>query len=412
MNYYRSTNFSKGYGYQKVLVLLTFLAGILNAQQYFSFLGLRPLTSSLVLFFYGLLLLSCFLLVISMLYKGSGFSFKVSRYWLLLFIAVGLKFVILFIQYPASFLPGNELFNKLLIIPANILLTIVLCTGLATTYYLKASIWAMGLGTSLATIIPIIFFPEMIGNRLSTIENYFFNGSFWNPSVISYISVGWLLVALASIENSKIKQRLLMGTFLLIMFGCLAGLSRAALLSILLSSIIYLWKSKKITKYIKVIAGALALVFILVFFFQEIISNYSARFEGGFQIQDETRSVIWRDYLETEDIANYLLFGELQGDYTKYSEGGFAPHSVFLNWFSQFGILGLIGFLLLLIGILIAIKQIRTSTSNQTAAALYAWLVGYLSVASINETGFDDLTVFGAFGIVLAWGRLTKKTSV
>src|SRR5699024_8087497 len=112
-------------------------------------------------------------------------AFSSFPYWSVLVFAVGLKFLLYLIQSPTSLLPGGEFFSPLLTFSSNLLLMIILIKGINNMYYIKAVVWAFGIGASLSTIIPFIFFPEMIGSRISLIDDFTFTGAFWNSSVIS-----------------------------------------------------------------------------------------------------------------------------------------------------------------------------------------------------------------------------------
>lgn len=407
---YNNGNFQRKedkHGYQRILVILVFLAGILNSQSFFVLMGFNSLYYGVTLIYYGLLGFMCIILILNFLYKKKGFALYSIPYWGILVATVIFKFIILFIQFPNMFLPGEVYFSSLITFAGNFLLMIILIKNIHSLYYIRAVIWALGIGCSLSSIIPLLFYPELIGTRISIVNGYNFSGAFWNSSVISYISVAWLLIAISSGESSRIKKNMLFGIFILIVIGCLAGLSRSALISIFLSVIVYLIASNKFAKFLKVVVMLCFLSIGLFYIYPEIIENFQERLDTGVSIEDESRTIIWKDYIE--DIPNYFLLGDIEGNYKKYSVTGQPPHSVFLNWLSQFGIFALLGFLVLLVGILKSINTIRESMSKQIAAGLYAWFVAYLSVAMINETGFNHLTIFGAFGVILAWGKQVKK---
>src|SRR5690606_5296745 len=113
-------------------------------------------------------------------------------------------------------------------------------------------------------------------------------------------------------------------------FGGIAGLSRAILLSILISIMVYLFFSKKIKKYLKTIILGLIIFTVIIFFFPTVYSNFSERLDDGLNVEEEPRIEIWRDYME--DITEYIFFGEIEGNYTIYSVTRQGPHSVLFNW--------------------------------------------------------------------------------
>lgn len=396
--------------FQKLLVVLVFLAGMMNSRQYLEFLGLSQLYNFLELGYYCLLAVLSILTVINILYKKVNVPTSAFSSWILLFIAVISKLLFLFIQFPRLFLFGQKYFTETILYFSSFLLIFLLLLHIKSLKNIKSTIIALGLGASFSTIIPIIFFPEMIASRISVVSDTNFYGSFWNASVIAFMTVGWLLIAHSNIEVVRWKRIILNGIFILFTFGSLAGLSRASFIAFVTSIIIYMMLSNNITKYLKLVFYFCVIASSMYILFPEIIESLLFRFEGGISIEEETRSQIWKEYLR--NIKDYLWIGEMQGDYRKYSTGGYAPHSVLLNWLTQFGIMGLIGFVVLLFNVFNNIRIIQVKQSKRVAAALYAWLGAYLSIALINETGFDQLTLFAAIGIILAWGKEAKKTNL
>lgn len=392
--------------YIKIIYILIFLVGILNSQEYIINLGYRHLSNGIQVFIYILILIMFFLMLVDFSYRIGRFKFYSFPYWRILSLAIIFKLFILFIQNPQDFFVGGKFFYRYISYMLNISLLIVLAKVIQTQNEVKNVVLALGLGTVLSAIIPFIFYPEMIGVRIGTAYNI--NGSFWNYSLISFISVGWLLIAVTSFYKSKIIKLISSAIVILLILASLAGLSRAALVSFMLSFIIYLFFTKKFFKNLKYL-GAIAIVLILMInIFPEVINNFQGRLDGGIVVQEEARMKIWKEYIA--DIPNYFLFGQIQGDYTIYSSSGNPPHSVLLNWLVQFGILGFTGFIVLFIGVIKSIRSISQFSETQVVAGLYAWLVSYFSVALINETGFSELSVFAAIGIILAWGNISKKS--
>lgn len=389
------------------IFLVVFLAGLMNSANFFIVIGLNDLNTITKICFY-LLLASLFLiLLINNLLTRNSFLPEAFPYWSVLLCAVLLNYFILFIQNPSWIFPGGKYFSDFFHFILILTIMIVLAGVLRSYQAIKLAIWGLALGSSFSALIPFLFYPEMIGSRDIDFQGHHFSGGFWNSSVISYISVGWLAVSLSTLEKSKIKSFFLMSLFLIMAIGGIAGLSRATLLSVVISVCVYIFFAKKFKKYIKVILSGAIIVFFVISFFPDLFTNFSARLEGGIDIEEEGRTKIWLDYLQ--DLPSYFLFGAIDGDYTKYSIYGMGPHSTILNWITQFGILGLLGFVILILGLVSSIKKIKVQFSIETSSALLAWLAAYLSVALINETGFKQLTVFAAFGIIMAWGNLSKK---
>lgn len=389
------------------LFVITILAGLMNSADYFHFIGLSNVFTLIKIFYYLLVSLLFFLLLINNLLIRNTILLTNFSYWFLPLFAVLLKFLILFLQNPYWLMPKGKFFPDVVDFILNFSI-LILIASLASSYEgIKVTIWGLGLGAAFSALIPFLMFPEMIGSRPINVQGYEFTGGFWNSAVISYISIGWLLFALSTLERSKFIRFFLISLFLIIAFGGIAGLSRATLLSVIVSVCIYLLFAKKIRQYLKVILISVIITALVINLFPEVLINFGERLDGGLNIEEEPRTDIWLDYFE--DLPEYMFFGALDGNYKKYSVREMGPHSVILNWLVQYGILGLVGFIILIIGLIKSINSVREFHSRETYASLYAWLGSYLSVAIINETGFKQLTVFAAFGIILAWGNYVNK---
>lgn len=392
---------------ENLLILLMFVIGFKLSSSYFSFMELSFVSRILNLMLYALLMINALLITIKLLSnKLKLYKFLFSN-WTIIVIAILLKLFTLFIQFPKAFLPGSDNFGYLIDFTSIVLILCILIIGLNTDQLIRKSIWALGMGLFTSSVIPLIMFPEMIGIRQSEFGTFTFTGGFWNVGVIGFISIGWLLIALSVKEQSIFKRVVLVLFILIIAFSGLAGLSRAIVVSIALSIITYLVFARKIKQYFLFIVVSILVVIIVTYSFNEVIENLAYRLDGGINIQEEARTTIWKTYIEY--IPDYFLLGEIQGDYTKYTNWIFEPHSSLLNWFVQFGILGLIGFIMLLTGVFKSIRYIGKAHSRLISAPLYAWLIAYISVSFVNQTGFKDLSVFAAIGVIYAWGLNSYK---
>lgn len=395
--------------YQPVVLLLIFIVGLFNSTPFIRYMGYNSINRIISVLFYLSLFFLCTVIILDFLYnRRKLYRNSFTWYWVILFISVSFKFALYFIQSPRSIFPGGSHFSNIVTHMTNLLLIWVLIINIKNIRSLKQVIWGFGLGALFSAFIPLVFFPEMIGSRTIHINNYVFTGGFWNSAVISYMSVGWLLVAIAILEKSKIKRWILLISFFLLLFAGLAGLSRATLLSLLTSVFVYLLTSRKFVRYLRTILISIVAIFLLSAFFQDVMENFGNRLDGGLNIREESRVEIWKDYIE--DIPSYFIIGESEGNYKKYSATYQGPHSVILNWFVQFGILAVLGFLCLILGLFNATKVISKKYNKNVAPALYAWIIAYLSIAMINETGFDQLSVFGGMGIILAWGNIISSS--
>lgn len=394
------------YDYHISLFLLVFIAGLLNAQSYIVYMGFYRFNNMLVTSLYILLLIITIYFILSFLYKGNKISIYSTRYWILLVVVVVFKYFILILNNPSVF-SNDSFYSTFVKFSANITIMLLLIIGLKGITNVKKAIILFGIAASFSAIIPLAFYPEYIGTRITTINGFKFTGAFWNASLISYISAGWLLFSISTFEKSKLKRNIYICLFLLLVLASLAGLSRASLLSLIMATLTYLIFSNKLSEYIRLLLVACAIGFILFIFFKEPIDNFQERLEREVNIEEEPRFSIWLDYLE--DYQDFFLLGTMDGNHRKFSSTGQGPHSVLLNWLSQYGIFALMGYVFLILGLLQSIHIIGKHYGKQTSAALYAWLVSYLSVALINETGFSELTVFVAFGMLIAWGKQVRN---
>jgi len=397
--------------YSKASIIILFIVGFLNGKPYFEMMGYSTFPQILLLIIYCIIPLIVLLTVMNILFKRKNYVLS-SRYWIILAFAILIKYLLLFIQFPGSFAPGNVNFYPMLTSLISIFLIFILVENIKDLRTLRLSIWALGTGSFIATILPIAVFPEYIGLRINDINGFKISGGFWNQSVISYMSAGWLLMFLVIYEKKKIYRYIAFIMFVTLMISGIFGLSRAIFVSIVLSMFVYLVVSNNFKKYIKSIIIIIVVAGVVSFLFKDVINSFSSRIDGGIKIEEEARVDIWMDYLT--NIPDYFMLGEIEGNYKKYSSSikKFGPHSVVLNWFVQFGVIALIGFLYLMYGILKSFKSVYSHQSKELGAVVVAWFVAYISIAFINETGFDQFSIFSGIGIVLAWGNIAENSKV
>lgn len=394
--------------YTKVTISILFLIGFLNSKPYIDFMGYSSFSQSLLFIFFIITILMTFITIINMAFKRDEIKLS-SKYWVILAIALVIKYIFLFIQFPSTFLPGRPNFYPALTMFMTILLIFIVTENIKSIQSLRLGMWALGIGVFISTLIPIVLFPEFIGTRISDINGFKISGGFWNQSVISFISAGFILFFLFVYEKNRLLKTSAFLMFITLILGGVFGLSRALLLSVTASIFIYLIISNNIRKYLKGILIVSVLIIISSYMFSDVIEQITTRIDGGINIEEEARVDIWSDYIK--NVPDYFFFGEIEGDYKKYSSSAkkFGPHSVLLNWFVQYGILALIGFIYLMFGIYKSAKKIYRYQGKEFGAVAFAWLVAYLSVAIINETGFDQLTIFAGIGIMLSWGSIVKS---
>lgn len=387
---------------QNLILFFLFLIGVLNSRDYLNLMGYSSLTQVLTYFSLLILLIASIIVLIEIIQQRIYIKKKFFFNWVILCFAIFLRIFLIFIQYPTSILPGGDYFIYSIDFISLILILFILINRLTSIKLIKQSIWAFGLGLLLSALIPLLFYPEYIGFRVNKIGSYEFTGAFWNSGVIAFLSIGWLLIALSTLEKQKVKKALPIFMFLTLAFSGIAGLSRALLVSIVSSIIVYLIIARKLKQYISFITVGIIAIIVFWFSFEDVVNNLMVRFEGGVNIEEEARTNIWLAYIK--NIPNFFFLGEIDGDYRKYTNGVFGPHSTPLNWLVQFGIFGLTGFVLLLIGIVKSAFYIGKVHTRVVSAPIFAWLIAYISTSFINETGFNNPTIFAGIGIILAWG--------
>ena len=405
------------------LILLLFFTGLINSRRHIAMFKI-PFLEVIIILIFGLLFVLNILMIIfkCFIYKES--PYVTDKYWKPLIIIILLKYIIIFSQILYSFLinkltsdvqtlslaanyPINSHVNNLIKFIINFTMIAILTTRIDNFCKLNLSISAFGLGCAIAPIIGLIFFPNLIGRRISYVNGIFFAGSFWNASVIAFVSSGWLLIS--TLKNIEKPFGKFINLFLaVIMFvGGIAGLSRAIVVSGFISMLIYVICLKDIKKLFKIIAILIILVLIIQSQFGIIFENFKLRLQKKGDIRNEGRIKIWKDYLE--DIKTFFILGEPVEGYKVFSKTGKGPHSILLNWWSQFGVFAVLAFIWFMCGVWKSASYIYKNMTIQQGAAIFAWLFGYLSLAMINETGYRELPFYAAMGIIFAWGNLVKR---
>ncbi|NMA75368.1 MAG: O-antigen ligase family protein [Bacteroidales bacterium] len=340
---------------------------------------------------------ACFSLIVLKSLKSFRIDRKV-KYFLPLLTWIVTKSLVLTFFASGEYIPRN-------------LITAFLCTAVIVLSIndivdFRKVVWSFAIGAGISALIPLILHPEMIGYRSGWLNGVHFRGGFWNFTLISFVSAGWIAIALAKNSEKKYTRLLSYLIFLTTWIAAFAGLSRTLLLMSFVGIATYLLYTRRIKPAFKMGLLVLVLVIITFKFFPGVVANISERINLTQRAyQDEGRVVIWRHYLE--NASEYFVVGAL-GNYRDFDPAGHGPHSVFLNWLVQYGLIGLIGFMYLIWGLLKEIKRV-TKYSRDEAALLLAWLTSYLTLSSINQTGFIEASFYVGFGIVLTWTKLHKE---
>src|SRR5699024_3143667 len=196
----------------------------------------------------------------------------------------------------------NSFYLGINLVPRNLITSLlsftVIVTGINHRKVFKKSLWFFITGAVISAIIPLIKFNNVIGRRTTMLNGVHFVGGIWNQVLISFISTGWLILALVQKEKRN-KAAKIMGffSFVIIWIGSFAGLSRSFFLLTILSIVAYtvtLGNIKNSTRFIFFIL----LAFLLVSFaMPETVSGIMARLvETIGNVSEEERLKIWTSY--------------------------------------------------------------------------------------------------------------------
>jgi len=402
------------------LTLLLFFVGLVNSRRHLSILKIPFINRIILIIFAALLAVNLFIIVINHFrYKELYYKIGINKYWQPLIIIILVKYLILFLQVTYTIITHKLTIDNLIAdypiywhvvnmirIIVNFTIIFILISRIDNFSKLNSSIGAFGLGCLIAPVLGFIFFPNLIGKRISDVNGVYFAGSFWNASVIAFVSSAWLLIGNICNNQNKLKKYIYLLMAMTMFVGGIAGLSRAIVVSGVVSLLVYIICLRDIKKILKIIALLLIFILVVQLQFGIIFENFKARLKSISGIRNEGRIKIWKDYLE--DINDFFILGEPLEGYRIFSKIGQVPHSVLLSWWSQFGVFAAIAFIWLIWGIWKSASDIYNLSIEQ-GAAVFAWLFAYLSLAMINETGYKELPFYAAMGILFAWGNLAKS---
>ncbi|TYS59866.1 hypothetical protein FZC74_06840 [Sutcliffiella horikoshii] len=390
-----SENIQKNIINPNFVILLAFFSTLKNANIYL--FGKSPHIPVLLDYLFLLFVIFCFISIFIQVINLKQINLKV-MYIFPLLLWVILQSIVLTLFTNGEYLPRNLI--------TSLLALIVIILGVSNSKTLRGVISAFGIGALISVLIPLIFFPDMIGRRSVNVYGIIYEGGFWNNALISFASAAWIYIALAVNNGTKKTKLLAFITFGIAWIASFAGLSRTLILITVISITFYLMYIRKFKSILKISVIIIVLVTLIINLFPNIIEEFNNRLSAnGNLFEDESRVNIWKSYLS--NIPEFFFVGSLES-YREFGPNGLGPHSAFLNWFVQYGIIGLVGFIYLIMGLIKEINIVKRKSRNE-AAFLWVWLISYISLALINQTGFVETSFYVAFGIVLSWTILHKK---
>lgn len=383
-----------------LLYIISFYASFRNANIYL-FNGQNAVESVLLDYMYLTLLLGTFVwLIINRLYsKNDKINIK------LLIMVV----LIIWVVIQAIF---NTILTGVNMIPRNLLSGLlaftVLFLGIKNQRQFNYSFKSFVFGALVSALIPLIKFISVIGIRTTFYQGIYYPGGIWNAVLVSFISVGWLILAFLQRDEVKLGYKFWgLLSFLVIWIGAFAGVSRSFFLSTVISILIYAFASNNFKKLLQVTLVVGLVIIALETLLPETLSRIFERVMASVgNLAEESRVVIWKTYLE--NISNYAITGAF-GNYQDYGPKGvkYGTHSVFLNWLVQYGFIGLIGFISLLVATISEIFAIRSIKPKEFSFIL-AWLGGYLMQILISETGFVEASIYVGLAFTMLWRKFSS----
>lgn len=268
-------------------------------------------------------------------------------------------------------------------------------------------------------IIPIILtmitHPELIGVRVSNLEDSTFGGGIWNIGVFGFASIAWLSVAQYPTMNRKYRKIIGFG-LVLIVFACFAGLSRTSIFMVVASVGVYFIRSRKTLKTIMNAYFVIILVILLLIVMYAIklpmFMSILERFTDDTSGTQNVRLLLWEGYISYVD--EYFWFGAPEGAaynyYYKIEHLGehFLPHSAVINYLIMSGIGGLLSYLSILLIIGFRLKR-KSKETSYVSSCMQAWIGGYCILAFMNQTGFAQIIFYMAFGLGIALIRIKEN---
>ena len=276
----------------------------------------------------------------------------------------------------------------------------------------KQQIISCILASMIVLIFPILViicaYPSYLGVRQSSFENdMVFGGGLWNIGVVGFGSISWL--ALALIPQAKVWQKLFIcfSVFLFIFVG-LAGLSRSLILMLVFSFSVYFFFSRKdlfwMWKLFIILLGGTA----FYFFATNITEALLYRFHDASSGTQNIRLQLWQSYLSHYKEV-WLIGAPLGSVYNYYRDinlfgNFFLPHSSVINLFIRFGIISVFAYGVLLKKAFFSIHKV-----GKARACIISGAVAYMTLAFINQTGYQESVFYIMFGLLLAYTRLDNQ---
>jgi hypothetical protein len=254
----------------------------------------------------------------------------------------------------------------------------------------------------LPIVLIILMHPEYVGLRESLFSDIVFGGGIWNIGVCGFGSLAWL--GISQISNISKKQKILIiFSIALFCFAGISGLSRTLIFMMIFSIFFYILFSKKDITWLKLICFIFAFIGVFIILENNIATAIIERLSrADTSATQNVRWHIWKTYLSY--VREYFWFGAPSGSVYNYyidvnwKGHDFLPHSSVLNFLIRFGVFSLVGYLLLIKNAFIK----STIKNRHISICLKAWVISYIALSFVNQTGYAGIEFYLGFGLLFA----------
>jgi hypothetical protein len=261
------------------------------------------------------------------------------------------------------------------------------------------------------TIITLIFHPEFIGQRESSISGLIFGGGLWNIGVIGFGSFSWLIFAQLN-EFKRINKIILIISVVLFISSGLFGLSRTLIVMMVVSIGYYLIKRKKNKNWLFVVVSIAVIFGLFCLVESSVWDEILGRLTDATSGTSNVRLLLWTGYLG--NIKEYWLLGAPIGSVYRYYKGvtyathNYLPHSAIINFLCRFGIIAVMGYISILFQYFFGVNN-STSASRRKRIILQSGCIAYMALAFINQTGYEESIFWITFGLIFALIKIENK---
>jgi hypothetical protein len=257
-------------------------------------------------------------------------------------------------------------------------------------------------------LIPIVFaiilHPEYIGLRESRISGITFSGSVWNIGVMVFGSFLWLIFSQYN-EFTRVNKLISIISVMLFVSSGLFGLSRTLIVMMIASIGYYIIRRSKNKNWVFIVFSVAVTFGLFITIESSLWDEILYRFGDSTAGVSNVRLLLWPGYLT--NLNEFWIIGAPIGSIYRYywnityGARNFLPHSSIINFFVRFGIIAVIGYLSILIQYFFGLSNSSSALKNKRII-LQSGCIAYVSLAFINQTGYQESIFWITFGLVFA----------